>query len=124
MPRLPVDGKKVIEHRITIGTKERQLVEELVNAQAFNKIAEPIVAGLSDVSFMLTVGAIMAIWFPSIVLPDIMDATTDKVVEAIDKGVQEAVRNPLVAPPAAAFGIRAGSWLTDLVKGLPGVQDG
>ena len=127
MPRLPVDGKKVIEHRITIGTKERQLVEEVVNAQSFNKIAEPIVAGLSDVSFMLTVGAILTIWFPSIVLPALEDATTGKIVEAIQKGV---IKDPSWAqeqalsgaPLPAVFGIRFGSWLTDLVKALPGVQ--
>ena len=29
MPRLPVDGKKVIEHRITFGTKERDLLDDL-----------------------------------------------------------------------------------------------
>jgi len=28
VPRLPVDGKKVIEHRITFGTKERELLED------------------------------------------------------------------------------------------------
>ena len=30
MPRLPVDGKKVIEHRITFGTKERDLLDQFV----------------------------------------------------------------------------------------------
>lgn len=33
MPRLPVDGKKVIEHRITFGTKERDLLEQFVGVQ-------------------------------------------------------------------------------------------
>lgn len=28
MPRLPVDGKKVIEHRITFGAKERELIQD------------------------------------------------------------------------------------------------
>jgi len=107
-----------VVHRITLGTKERHLLEDMVNSTSFNKIAEPVVAGMSDVSFMLTVGAIIAIWFPNIVLPDLMDATTDKVVKAIDKGVQEAVKDPLLAPPAAAFGIRFGSWATDLLKEL------
>jgi len=32
MPRLPVDGTKVIEHRITFGTKERQLLESYQEA--------------------------------------------------------------------------------------------
>mgnify|MGYP003151646715 CR=1 FL=1 len=84
-------------------------------------------AGLSDVSFMLTVGAIMAIWFPSIVLPALEDATTGKIIEAIQKGVDPQTAQGLAvsgAPLPAAFGIRFGSWLTDLIKGLPGVQDG
>ena len=32
MPRLPVDGKRVIEHRISFGTKERQLIEDLTTS--------------------------------------------------------------------------------------------
>ena len=31
-PRLPVDGKRVIEHRISFGTKERQLIEDLTTS--------------------------------------------------------------------------------------------
>ena len=32
MPRLPVDGKKVIEHRITLGSKERMLLQDAVTS--------------------------------------------------------------------------------------------
>ena len=42
MPRLPVDGKKVVEHRITLGTKERQLIESYVFANQINQIHEKI----------------------------------------------------------------------------------
>jgi hypothetical protein len=118
-----VDGKKVIEHRVTLGTKERQLLGDWVNSNSFNKIAEPVVAGMSDVSFMLTVGAIIAIWFPNIVLPDFADATTDKVVKAIDKGLKEAAKTvvehpagPVLYPAAPIYGIRFGQWATDLLK--------
>jgi len=58
--RLPVDGKKVIEHRITLGTKERQMVESYVNSKNFNQIITPAVAALSDVSFVLLVGGFLA----------------------------------------------------------------
>ncbi len=58
--RLPVDGKKVIEHRITLGTKERQMVESYVNSKNFNQIITPTVAALSDVSFVLLVGGFLA----------------------------------------------------------------
>jgi len=32
VPRLPVDGKKVIEHRITLGSKERLLLQDAVTS--------------------------------------------------------------------------------------------
>ena len=32
MPRLPVDGKKVQEFRVTLGTKERELLEDLTTS--------------------------------------------------------------------------------------------
>ena len=116
--------KRYIEHRVTLGTKERQLLEDWVNSNSFNKIAEPIVAGMSDVSFVLTVGAIIAIWFPNIVLPDILtETTTAEVIEAIDKGVQEHVKDPLVAGPSAAFGIAFGQWATDLLKEFLNLED-
>jgi hypothetical protein len=87
MPRLPVDGKKVVEHRITLGSKERMLLDELVGAQTFNRIATPVVAGMSDVSFMLALGGILTIWFPEIVLPT-GEAKAGEIVEAVEKGVK------------------------------------
>jgi len=52
MPRLPVDGKKVIEHRITFGTKERELLDSYVFGNQFNQISDPIIKLISDVSAM------------------------------------------------------------------------
>ena len=60
MPRLPVDGKKVVEHRITFGTKERELAEGALAAYQFNRVGTPIVASLSDVSFLVFVGGVLA----------------------------------------------------------------
>ena len=39
MPRLPVDGKKVIEHRISFGTKERELIQDLSTSYRIQAIA-------------------------------------------------------------------------------------
>jgi len=50
MPRLPVDGKKVIEHRITFGTKERELLDNVATSYSINKVATPLVALISDIS--------------------------------------------------------------------------
>ena len=60
MPRLPVDGKRVVEHRITFGTKERDLAEGALAAYQFNRIITPIVSALSDVSFLLFAGGVLA----------------------------------------------------------------
>ena len=60
MPRLPVDGNKVVEHRITFGTKERDMLEGYLAAYQFGRIATPIVNALSDVSFLLFAGGVLA----------------------------------------------------------------
>lgn len=48
MPRKPTE--KVIEHRITFGQKERDLLESVSNSYSINKVATPFVALISDVS--------------------------------------------------------------------------
>lgn len=87
MPRLPVDGKKVIEHRITFGTIEREALQSFVTANSFSKVATPLVNGMSDVSFMIVVAAILTRWFPDIVVPT--GATTmEEVTESISFGMK------------------------------------
>jgi len=88
MPRLPVDGKKVIEHRITLGTKERELLDQGINAYQFNQIATPTVALMSDISGMIVLGSVLAIFYPDIVIPT-GEATMDEVTSAINNGIKE-----------------------------------
>ena len=52
MPRLPVDGEKVIEHRISLSGLERKALEDYMFASTINKVSTPLVALLSDVSAM------------------------------------------------------------------------
>jgi len=63
MPRKPTTD--VIEHRITLGTWERQRADELLSAIEFKQIASPIVDVISDkdaiVVVSLAVAAIAAI---------------------------------------------------------------
>ncbi len=94
MPRLPVDGKKVVEHRITFGTKEREMIEGAVAAFQFNRVANPVVAGMSDVSFMVVFGTLMSYFFPKIVIPT-GAAAMDEVAEAIEKGIRETLEDDL-----------------------------
>ena len=59
MPRLPVDGKKVVEHRITLGQFERTMLNDLVSSKQFNNIATPTVDLLKDVTGMAAFAAIL-----------------------------------------------------------------
>jgi hypothetical protein len=58
LPRLPVDGKKVQEFRITMGTKERQLAESALNAYRIKSIVPSIAEVLGDVSALYALGSI------------------------------------------------------------------
>jgi hypothetical protein len=86
MPRLPVDGKKVVEHRITLGTKERELLDSALGAYQFNRVATPIVAGLSDISFLIAVGSILSFFYPNIIIPSTIESIGD-VTRAIRDGI-------------------------------------
>lgn len=39
MPRLPVDGKRVIEHRVTLGSFERKMVEDFSTSYRIKAVA-------------------------------------------------------------------------------------
>tara|TARA_Y100001938_G_scaffold97801_1_gene133924 strand:+ start:427 stop:837 length:411 start_codon:yes stop_codon:yes gene_type:complete len=51
---------EVIRHEIVLGRSERDLLEGALMAYGFNRVATPIVAGLSDISFTVTVAGILA----------------------------------------------------------------
>jgi hypothetical protein len=91
MPRAKAD--KVVIHRIELGGKERELAEGALAAFQFNRIATPVVAGMSDVSFMITFGALLTFFYPDIVLPkaeDGIDAVTDAIKQGIRQGQERA----------------------------------
>ena len=87
MPRLPVDGKKVIEHRITFGVKERQILEGALGAYQFNKVATPIVSAISDVSFWITLSGLLS--FFGIIITPPYDDDVHSWTEAIQLGVTQ-----------------------------------
>jgi hypothetical protein len=65
VPRLPVDGKKVIEHRITLGGIEREALKSLATSARITSIAgedglvnelqygEELIAKLATIGFLL-----------------------------------------------------------------------
>ena len=91
MPRAKANN--VVIHRIELGGKERELAEGALAAFQFNRIATPVVAGMSDVSFMITFGALLTFFYPDIVLPkaeDGIDAVTDAIKLGIRQGQERA----------------------------------
>lgn len=51
---------EVIRHEVVLGRSERDLLEGALMAYGFNRVATPIVSGLSDISFVVTVAGILA----------------------------------------------------------------
>lgn len=80
MPRLPVDGNKVIEHRITFGTKERDLIDSFATSARINSIKPDRILDVLDdptkvIAIMYSIATIIEIFgiesnFP---LPTITD---------------------------------------------------
>ena len=87
MPRLPVDGKKVIEHRITFGVKERQILEGALGAYQFNRVATPIVTAIGDVSFWVTLASLLS--FFGIIITPPFDDDVRSWTDAVQLGVNE-----------------------------------
>ena len=64
MPKPKPD--QVIRHELVLGRSEKEMLDGFLMAQNFNRVSTPIVAGLSDASFVLTVATLLAIFFPGI----------------------------------------------------------
>jgi len=73
MPRKPTN--EVIEHRITLGTYERQLVSDVAGAYQFNKISNPIVSLLSDNTAIALIIASVGIFLDRYLDPDWREIT-------------------------------------------------
>lgn len=70
MPRLPVDGKKVVEHRITLGAKERSLVQDMQWSYTFGKIGNTVSGILGNPVFLLGLAGYIAYKLDQLLDPD------------------------------------------------------
>lgn len=59
MPRLPVDGTRVIEHRFSLSGYERQQLDTLVTGMTVRNVGEPAVNLLSDVSALVALTTLL-----------------------------------------------------------------
>tara|TARA_Y100000296_G_C5122914_1_gene231359 strand:+ start:99 stop:506 length:408 start_codon:yes stop_codon:yes gene_type:complete len=122
VPRLPVDGKKVIEHRITFGTKERELLDSLTTTLAFKNIATPTVSLLKDVTGMIIFVGLMNEFFGlNIELAGVTDV--DELMSAIKTAFEEAktLRDELRETPDNPINARLGI-LGRLFEGIGDIQ--
>ena len=90
MPRLPVDGKRVIEHRITLGGKERELLADLTTSYRIDAISgnDSIVEVLGDgtkvIAALGTLGALLELLGITDIF-DFDDALKGEVMEVKEK---------------------------------------
>ena len=86
MPKVPPN--EIIRHEVVLGKAERQILRNSLEAYQFNRIAEPIVRGLSDVTFVATIAALLALLLGRALDdlgldPDWRDITADMTPEQI-----------------------------------------
>ena len=128
MPRLPVDGKRVIEHRISLGGKERQILEDLATSYRIDAISgnDSLVEVLGDGTKVLgalgTIGALLEL----LGITDIFDFDDDlKAVvienkEKIADRIKEKATDPdfirFIWNPAVYKAQEAGGdWVRDRI---------
>ena len=124
MPRLPVDGKRVVEHRITLGTKERQLLDTATLSYSANRWMTPILQSLGNPVFMLSFGVGLALIIDRL-LPGIdwrgitSDMTPDQVNDWLETqnivvgGIFAIIGGILAGPFGAAGGYVAGNLVVE-----------
>ena len=117
--RLPVDGKKVIEHRISLGTFERNMLSDFVATKSFQNAATPIISLMKDVTGMATLYLILNFMFPNWDL----GLDLDNIPE---KGLWDYLETRNIAGSAIGIGVAAyatgGLSLIPSIIGLIGGQ--
>lgn len=120
MPRLPVDGTKVIEYRITMGSKERMLLESLTNSVRMKAFVgeEGVVDAVGDFSKLLAFAASIGGILELLGITDFFDFDDEikaKVMEIIEKNKDNAKDE--------AYDIAVAGYRTQLDILFPGLGD-
>lgn len=110
MGRKPVE--KVIEHRITFGSKERQQIDSLVTSMNIKNISTPSVSLLSDVSGMIALIGILELVFG---VDIIINPATDKMGDVIQDLKNWNAQRKLEGEQVALGGLRTGSGILDSI---------
>jgi hypothetical protein len=85
VPRLPVDGKKVIEHRITLGGVERESLKSLATSFRIQSIAgeEGVLDAFKDVDNVIGILATSGFLLEFLGITDIFDFDDDAKAKAM-----------------------------------------
>ena len=119
---------RVVIHRIELGMKEREFAEGALAAFQVNQVTTPIVAGMSDISFMIVLGSLLKLYWPDINLPTgetDMEAVTDAIYQGIANAKPDPNRPTLGSDPDRNifeeiwFNLTNPNWSTD----APGVRE-
>ena len=104
MPRLPVDGKKVIEHRITLGGVERDALKSIATSARITSIAgeEGVLESLTDLDNVVGILATIGFTLELLGVTDVLDfddtakAKVTDIKQKIGGNLKESiVRNEL-----------------------------
>jgi hypothetical protein len=106
MPRLPVDGKKVIEYRVTLGAKERQLLDDAQTAYSFKNISTPIITAINDNTTLLLISGLLALLLPKWLPEDWEIITEDMTLPQVQDWLE--IQNIAGAGGGALIGSVAG----------------
>ena len=118
MPRLPVDGTKVIEHRITLGGKEREVLESAMTAYSFRNVADPVVKAINDNTTLLLIAALLGLTLPSVLPDDWPEITENMTYQEIKDWLE--IQNLAGALGGAAAGTAVGGPVGGLIGAILG----
>ena len=118
MPRKPTT--EVIEHRITLGGYERRIISDAVAGYNFKNVATPVVAGLSDISFLIFVGGIIGLFLDS-VLPNGWRSITQYLTSG-ERSDWFETQNIVGAGIGGAFGLFFGNPIGGAILGSLAVE--
>ena len=101
MPRLPVDGKKVIEHRITLGGVEREALRSLALSYRIESLAgeDGVLNELGSVDNVIGKLAVVGFLLELFGITDIFDFDDDakskaiQILQRIKRNEEEAIAN-------------------------------
>lgn len=124
MPRKPTS--EVIEHRITLGTYERQLVSDVAGSYQFNKIANPIISLISDNTAMALIIASLGLFLDRYLDPDWREITKNmnnsqlndwlETQNLVGAGIGGLIGLFFGGIPGAAVGATAGSVVVEGIE--------